>query len=253
MFVHALLFNAMLLGSHAQKTHKLEDHGPGASGVAGSAEPTMTLVQVNLPGVVEQSLNEDLSSRGPELADLAIEIFSANPLPALDISESQIEEVTMADSSQSAGDPAARALLFGRYTGQIDARIQRAWRRPRSPVEEPIKAIVASAQSETNAPIEKNFHCQARITQDARGNVREVELMNCNGTPAWQLSLVNAVQQASPLPAPPSPTVFTNALTLSFEAHEYVEGENDGYETVAMPVENRLASVSTRDPQSPDR
>jgi hypothetical protein len=45
------------------------------------------------------------------------------------------------------------------------------------------------------------------------------------------MSLVRAIQRASPLPAPPTPTVFTNALTLSFEAKAYGPGaREDEYE-----------------------
>jgi hypothetical protein len=96
----------------------------------------------------------------------------------------------------------------------------------------------------TDAVPDELFHCQVRIQQDARGNVKETELVNCNGTVVWQRSLINAIQQASPLPAPPSPTVFTNAITLSFEAHAYHPGSSEDEYEIEM---NRTAQAFTSD------
>ncbi len=53
------------------------------------------------------------------------------------------------------------------------------------------------------------------------GNVKEVALAQCNGSTRWQLSLVQAIQSASPLPAPPNPDVFSSTLHLAFKAEEY--------------------------------
>lgn len=101
-----------------------------------------------------------------------------------------------------AGDPAL-TLLAGRYVGQIDARIQRAWLRPRAPLATGL------------------FTCRARITQDSTGRVREVELVGCNGDAAWQTSLVQAIDSASPLPAPPDPAVFSSVVTLDFSSQPF--------------------------------
>jgi TonB-like protein len=90
--------------------------------------------------------------------------------------------------------------LEGRYLGQINARIDRAWLRPRSAIGD------------------ERFICQARIEQDGSGNITEVALERCNGTLRWQLSLVHAIQSASPLPAPPDPAAFVRALHMRFEA-----------------------------------
>jgi hypothetical protein len=58
----------------------------------------------------------------------------------------------------------------------------------------------------------------------------------------WKMSLIEAVQRASPLPPPPSPKVFTNVLTLSFEGRAYVPGNReDEYE----PRRAKLASVTS--------
>jgi TonB C terminal len=111
------------------------------------------------------------------------------------------------------GDSAAEAVLLGRYVGQIDARIERAWRRPRTPLKE------------------EDFSCRVQIVQDGTGAVMEITLERCNGDARWQLSLVHAIQSASPLPAPPDPTVFTRVLRMNFRAPPYsAQSSQDDYE-----------------------
>ena len=63
------------------------------------------------------------------------------------------------------------------------------------------------------------FRCVVQIRQDDKGNVQEVLLIDCNGTEAWRRSLVVAINQSSPLPAPPIPSVFERALTMTFEGY----------------------------------
>ena len=109
-----------------------------------------------------------------------------------------------------AADPAGFGALYGRYVGQIRARIDRAWQRPRTVIGAPI------------------FQCQAQVDQDGAGRVREVTLVECNGDARWQLSLVHAIEAASPLPAPPSAAVFTHHVLLAFRATAYSPGAPAG-------------------------
>ncbi|MHB8811831.1 MAG: TonB C-terminal domain-containing protein [Steroidobacteraceae bacterium] len=96
--------------------------------------------------------------------------------------------------------------MYGRYLGQIHARIDRAWRRPRTAIGAPI------------------FQCQVQLDQDGLGRVQEITLLECNGGTPWQLSLVHAIEAASPLPAPPSPAVFTRYVLIAFRATAYSAG-----------------------------
>jgi hypothetical protein len=131
----------------------------------------------------------------------------ANVVVASDTSESQ-------DVADDIGerDP-GRAFSFGRYVGQISARIDRAWIKPRAPI--------AGGK----------FACRARILQSSDGGVKEIELESCDGDPAWQMSLVRAIQNASPLPAPPDPSVFSRSLQIEFEAAPYAPGDSaEGFE-----------------------
>jgi hypothetical protein len=116
-------------------------------------------------------------------------------------------------------DGYVRQKQFGVYTGQIAARVERAWSRPRTEVSK-IGPSEGSAE----------FECLVKILQSESGAVLEVDLLSCNGTADWQQSLVRAIFAASPLPAPPSPQVFANALTLTFSAHEFHGADaEDGY------------------------
>ena len=248
VLVHALVLQAVILGSRAHKVHPPEAEGPGATLIKAEAEPSETLVLLDLPRAdpASKPLLEDLASVGPAPKNLMVTLISADPLPEINISPDALGDVNDANAAIDSGDPAARAMLFGRYTGQIDARIERAWRRPRSPVNpdpEPPRYSNARNPSEASTadPI---FRCQVRIIQDAHGSIQEVLLLDCNGSVAWQRSLVSAIQSASPLPAPPSPRVFTHALTLTFEGHAYAPGSPaDEYELEPNRVAQTLNDV----------
>lgn len=118
-----------------------------------------------------------------------------------------------------ADERSSLGTLYGRYVGQIHARVDRAWRRPRTAIGSPI------------------FQCQVQIDQDRRGRVGEVTLLQCNGDARWRLSLVHAVAAAAPLPAPPDPAVFARHVLLEFRAMAYSPGMPVGpYETIDSPT-----------------
>ena len=101
-----------------------------------------------------------------------------------------------------------------RYIGQITARVERAWIRPRAPVDDAAF-----------------FACRVRVTQDRQGVVQEIELVRCNGTPRWQTSLVQAIQSASPLPAPPDADVFRSQVVLDLQSATFTpRASTEGFE-----------------------
>jgi hypothetical protein len=154
-----------------------------------------------------------------------IDIPALLGLESLALSEDQAPSA-MADGAN--GD--AKARLLGIYTGQIQARIARVWRRPRSPVNE-------DYPSQNINDIVESFQCEAQIVQDPRGNVQEILLPRCNGSPAWRNSLVLAIQHASPLPAPPSEKVFSTSITLNFVGLSYFAGApDDDYEPTRRTI-----------------
>jgi TonB-like protein len=149
---------------------------------------------------------------------MTVEFFSEPPPAALSAPALQLinvpispvdppDDLVVENDSASPAEDAAESVLFGRYMGQVSARIERAWLRPRTPVGDPL------------------FSCQVRIEQETSGSVREVTLVHCNGSARWQLSLVQAIQAASPLPAPPDPAVFKRTLALHFQSPAYSSSE----------------------------
>lgn len=110
-------------------------------------------------------------------------------------------------------------VVYGRYVGQIQARIDRAWLRPRSAIGAPI------------------FRCQVQVDQDHQGKVGAVTLVDCNGDERWKVSLVRAIESASPLPSPPTSAVFARHMLLEFRAAAYAPGASDElYEPAALAV-----------------
>jgi hypothetical protein len=237
VLLHVLVVQTIVLGTSTRKTLAPTTQGLASTANAAGAESEMTLVVVQPVEATnsKDSLFEEFLSRGSVLKDMPIALVSPDPAPALSFREQQLADDADAESPVNSGDPAGQAQLFGIYSGQIQARIERVWRRPRTPVNQD--------STHPGALGEEAFRCQVRIIQDTMGNVQEVLLPQCNGSAAWQRSLVVAIQQASPLPAPPSPTVFTNALTMTFTGFEYRPGAlSDDYEIEPrhMQAKNRL-------------
>jgi hypothetical protein len=126
----------------------------------------------------------------------AVEVLGQNsdPLPPI------FPERDGDESVDSAAELVARARLSGVYESQIRARIMRAWRRP--------DGVVLSGAS----------NCRALIRQTESGKISEVELAyeGCDWTDEMRASLVRAIFSASPLPAPPHPSVFVDVFSLKF-------------------------------------
>jgi colicin import membrane protein len=91
---------------------------------------------------------------------------------------------------------AEQSGLLAQYVSMIQARIERAWNRPPS--------------------AKQGLRCTVFVNQVPGGTVTKVTLGDCNGDAAVQQSITNAVLQASPLPAPPDPSLFERNLRLVF-------------------------------------
>jgi len=217
LLLHTMVIQSLPFGDRGPKAKP-----PGTQEIAGALAKSKTdaaesLVLITLPTTTNssQTATQNIVSSPPDLSKMKIKspvIIDQSPylnLETLALSEDQASK-SVADN----GDGAEQARLFGIYTGQIQARIDRVWRRPRSPVnEDNTPAATADAGS--------SFQCLAQIVQDVAGNVKEILLPRCNGSAAWQRSLILAIQQASPLPAPPSAKVFAQSISLQFVGLPY--------------------------------
>lgn len=240
LVVHLLVVQSVLLGTRAHKVRPPEVQGPGATLIKAASDPAEALILIELPStaLAPKALFDELASAGSAPKNLLVTLINPDPLPRIEIPQDALGDTNDAVASVDSGDLAGRARLFGIYSGQIEARIGRAWRRPRSPVNpstDPLRESNARGPTGASQLVDA-FRCQVRIVQDAQGLVQEVQLLDCNGSVAWQQSLVTAIFVASPLPAPPSPTVFSHAVVMTFEGQAYSPGSPaDDYEIDRPP------------------
>jgi len=210
--LHGLLLTPLLLGTQHHRPRTLEQQGASAHNPEEQSVESMEWVFVE----------DSQAIRDPSEAETALtsQLFVPNvrpiPVDVLRASVAQIETPENPDDRpavEASGNEAGRSLLFGRYMGQISARVERAWMRPRS------------------VPRSGSFACRVQITQDRHGNVQEVTLTQCTDDPRWQVSLVEAINSASPFPAPPDPSVFSSLITMDFDSEPFTPGGSDqGFE-----------------------
>jgi hypothetical protein len=239
LFVHALLVLPFVLDLSSPSRKVPDRSGAGASALLSAAQPEMTVVFVNeSPPVAttEPPKLEELASRGRESPDLPLVVLSPDDSPSEPAAEVAADRQQAPELPASAPASAQHALLYGRYLGQLQARIERAWLRPRT---------------EIGAP---QFYCRARVRQDHRGAVIEVTLDHCNGTERWQQSLLSAIRTASPLPAPPDASVYADILRLSFFSEAFEEGgSTQGFEPETRAVKDTGRGVLESFQQFVDR
>jgi hypothetical protein len=220
--LHGLFLAPMLLGAAARTRPFVPDMPGNDAGATTSTAPARALVLIDVASIANPREESPLQERPSFAAEPTVAAFNAEP--ALPIPS--LEDVLVEDSElpEAAGDTEGHALMYGRYLGQVSARIERAWLRPRVPLDT------------------QRFECQTNIEQDRLGRVLSVELRHCDADARWQRSLVAAIERSSPLPAPPVPSVFSNTLILNFSASAYQVGNS--VESEYEP-EIRLASTKT--------
>jgi hypothetical protein len=204
--LHALLVTSMMWSAGPEKPHS-DPRTPGAwdTDVPETADDgALQVFLFDEPSVAASSAERRNSSKSANSLRLP-------PIPLVQLDEPNVVIATSSSddessSANSSPDTATRSAMYGRYLGQISARINRAWLRPRTAIGAPM------------------FSCRVRIDQDNRGNVQNVTLEDCNGDSRWQLSLVQAIESASPLPAPPDPSVFTRIVHANFVGRAYEPG-----------------------------
>lgn len=188
--LHAVLIGPALLGLVANSDHLSRPV---------SEAPTMMLVLTEPDALHSKDANEMayMATLSPSLETIRPKVTS-EVMAALDLPIGDGEDNSKDDKAQS--NDAEVSDLLQRYMSQIDVRIQRAWARPRSSVSE------------------NRLACLIKVSQEDNGHVQEIEIAQCNEDLPWQMSLVRAIQSATPLPAPPDPQVFSHSLSIEFVA-----------------------------------
>jgi hypothetical protein len=214
VLLHLLIAAPMVLGYSAHKSKPQTPDGIGSVAFASEGEQVESMILLDLSTLYaseEQDFEKpDIDAEGILLEELKLQLVSLDPKPPAEL---PIDEADLAETSNvAAGDPAGNAALFGSYMGLVSARIERAWMRPRTAVEG------------------GHFDCRARILQDRQRNVESIALQGCGTNETWRRSLTSAILRASPLSAPPEPWLFTNTITLSFSADQYVAGQTPEYQ-----------------------
>jgi hypothetical protein len=230
VLLHALVIQSAPWGGGPKiKPPETPESAEALSGSKSDSSENLVLISLPTTGVPDQTSAQNLVSSLPDLKKMKIKsTVDADPPAMLNVEALALSEDQVSRPTGGSGDAAELARLFGIYTGQIQARIDRVWRRPRTPVN-------GNPGDRTSSDAEESFQCDAQIVQDARGNVQEILLPRCNGSTAWQHSLVVAIQQASPLPAPPNIKVFTQSITLTFVGLPFTQGaSNEEYEIVPL-------------------
>jgi hypothetical protein len=207
--VHVLLVSSIVLGTGKQfyrpmteGFHAVEKNADGTEFV--SALLFVKDTSIRAPDQDDASAYSTPKEAPDDQKTSFIVASTENGQPQIPSLDGLIEDASQ--SAEEAGDGAEAAMLFGRYMGQIKARIERAWIYP------------------TTAK-HARFNCKAQIRQSKNGNVQEITLQQCDMDGMWQASLLKAIQGASPLSAPPSEMVFTDVVTLGFsaEAEQHAE------------------------------
>jgi hypothetical protein len=220
LVLHALAFQTVQFGE-PQKAKLPEVQSSSSLTAKTEGSETLEVVTLVPAAQSEQNVVVNVLSRSDikNLVAKRVEVTLPNlSEPSLPLSEDDTQK-----NAGGEGDLQDRARLFGIYTGQIRARIERVWRRPRTAVIKRPRTAPSDA--------EESFRCRAQILQDAHGNVQEILLHDCDESPAWQRSLVIAIQQASPLPAPPRASVFTKSIVLDFNGLPFTSASaEDEYE-----------------------
>jgi hypothetical protein len=209
--LHALVATLFIPRTLDHKTKPLEPEGLPALQAPSAPADDLVLIEINSPKNRDGAANATSVDLQSDLVKLQIPLVAPVWTPFSELPTDDGATSPSAQVDADIGDAEFRARMFGRYTGQISARIERAWDRPHSPVNE------LRTDSSVDPAASDTFVCEVQIQQDAQRNVQEVLLLACNGTEAWRRSLVVAINQSSPLPAPPIPNVFKRAITMTFE------------------------------------
>jgi hypothetical protein len=240
--LHGLAVHALVFGTINHKPRPPDIQVAGAISTRALPAEELVLITVATMPKADPGLLEQIASLRPHLTEPPVSFASPDPL-AVDAASAEETSDSTSQSSPDAGDPTLRALMFGRYTHQISARIERAWIRPRSAVNGSNADDSSRVKLDTT---DQEFSCRVQIRQDAHGFVQEVLLLECDGTEVWRHSLVVAINQSSPLPAAPIPSVFADALTMTFQAHAYKAGTApDGYERETREESPTFAGTSS--------
>lgn len=200
--LHALFMSTALLGTSGRPPSQPLTEGAASSPNKDATEFVSILLLLNDHSITppdqppDESAYEMLKAAEQPAKEAVLLTTIETPTPP-GLSGSDAGTDDNAPTAEATGDDPGRAMLSGCYIGQIKAHIERAWEQP-------------------DSPTIQRFDCKVQVKQNSQGDVQGITLQRCNNDPAWQVSLVQAIQRASPLSAPPNEAVFSDVITSSF-------------------------------------
>jgi TonB C terminal len=232
---HALLVAPALLGFGAHARRLPDQHGVESVDQRAGEPSALTVFFIDDTSESDQASNAAKQKSLTSSVVTASNLLPVNPVDStLDAQLASrlplIDDSSQKTPSSDETQEDATSRMLGRYVGQVTARIERAWMRPR---------------------VSGFFSCRVQIDQERNGSVKEITLKECDADIRWQRSLVNAIQSASPLPAPPDPDVFQTSLTLELSSVGFTPGGNaEGFEPAAREVALAAGNSPSADPSS---
>jgi hypothetical protein len=171
MALHLLLVPTVFFGTATSRIH-LPDQPQGEAGQTSKSE-SENLVIIDLAQATKSATGVRIDLR-IDRARLKLNVTKTIVIdrPRIDIHVDSSDEELMGQGAADSYEDSNRAHLAGIYSGQIRARIERIWRRPRGPVND------ASDIADKRGAIDP-FQCLVTIVQDSLGRVQETQLLSC--------------------------------------------------------------------------
>jgi colicin import membrane protein len=147
----------------------------------------------------QQQVNQqmaDMKARNDRLAKLKAEDDALAQKQKTRDNAARRTQLQQEIANEEKAHDAGMASLMARYKALIQQKIQNNWVRPPSTPDD--------------------LKCTVEVRQVVGGTVTSANVLSCNGDDAVRQSIVTAVLKASPLPAPPDPTLFDPDLTFDF-------------------------------------
>jgi len=147
----------------------------------------------------QQQINQqmaDMKARSDRLAKLKAEDDALAAKQKTRDSAARRAQLQAEIANEEKAHDAGMASLRAKYMALIKQKIENNWVPPPSTPD--------------------GLKCKVEVRQVVGGTVTSANVQTCNGDEAVRQSIVTAVLKASPLPAPPDPTLFDPDLTFDF-------------------------------------
>ncbi|MBV6416370.1 MAG: hypothetical protein CMLOHMNK_00930 [Steroidobacteraceae bacterium] len=158
----------------------------------GAAVPMVATVMLAPAAPLEAAAPSPLIDE-PALSRLAIALPA---LPPVAVDDTAADPFELAREAESGVDAAELERLQGVYQGQLRGRLGRV-----------LEMVRGSGEARPGP-------CTARLIQNERGDVMDVDLSACAFDDATKVILAQALQRASPLPPPPAGLAMGSTLTV---------------------------------------